>query len=163
MYCCATSLITGANSVQSLMTIENPSGSTINVYIMEIRFGGIATASSASPFLYHIGRATGLPTGGTILTSQKYDSSIGSATGIVRQSPTATASAGSMWVSTPGVILSGGLLGGPVSMSQVSFIFTPILDFNNALLLVPGEALIITGDANSTSWNHFGSVSWLET
>lgn len=159
---CASNLIGGSSSAQNLITLENPADSNLQYIVKRVLVQGVVNAASTTPFLYHLKRTTALPTGGTTLTAQKRLTSDADPTAVVRQIPTVTGATGNIWVGSPGVVLSGGLLGGPVSVpiTLAEIVKTDLED--DSPMLAPGEAFLVSVDANTSSWNHYVILYWLE-
>lgn len=153
-YFFATTGITGAISAQNLLTIENPSGSTVNVLVTNIKIHSALSILSTSIFAHKVGRSTAVPTGGSTQTAQKQMSSDPTPTGIIRtSSPTATFTTGLIMSGTPGIALTA------------AGIFIPrVTEINkdHPILLAPNEGLIIGVEANLITWTHFVSIAWAE-
>lgn len=163
-YCASTNLVTGSGSAQNIASIENPTASVKTVIIKRLTLGGVVNAVSSTAFLYKVGRTTGVPSSGTTLTIQKRDSNDPTASAIVRSGPTATAAGGSIWVGSPGIVLGTGILGNGAAIAGTNPYFTTLdstLEIND-IILAPGEGLLFTADANSTSWVHFSTFWWQE-
>lgn len=153
-YYFATTGITGAISAQNLLTIENPSGSAVNVLITNIRIHSALSILSTSVFSHKIGRSTAVPSGGSTQTAQKQLSSDSSPTAIIRtNSPTATFATGLIMSGTPGIAITA------------AGIFIPrVTEITNdhPILLVPNEGLIVGVEVNLITWTHFVSIAWTE-
>ena len=153
-YYFATTGITGAISAQNLLTIENPSGSTVNVLVTHIRVRSVLTVLSTTVYAHKIGRTTAVPTGGSTQTAQKQISSDSSPTAIVRTGgPTASFATGLIMASSPGLAITA------------AGVFIPTiteLTPDHPILLAPGEGLLVGAEANLTTWTHFVSVAWQE-
>lgn len=156
-YFASTSQIVGSAVAQNLLTIENPSGSNVDIFINRIFVNGVLGSNSAVVFLYRINRTSALPTGGTTLTETNRNTADVSATAVVRQAPTATAAGGTLWSNAPGVSFI------PVGVSNTNNIetFNP-RDEDAEIALLPGEALLVSAQANSTSWTHWVNIYWSE-
>lgn len=156
-YLCGTPLVTGAALVQNVVTIENPVGSGRSIYIDSVDINGLSATNFTTPFLYRIARSTGVPTGGTIVSSQGVKSSYPAAVAIVRTLPTVTAAAGNLWVGSPGVNNTGAQANRP--KETTSFV---VSEDDKEILLASGEALIMIADVNSTNWRHYANIRWSE-
>jgi hypothetical protein len=157
-YCASSNVLAGTVGAQNLLSIENPAASGINVVVHKITVSGVQSVLSALVFSYHLGRTTALPTGGTTLTAQKRNTNSVNATAIVRTGPTATAAAGQIWAMAPPLILG-------ITLSGVSpFFHQDALDnLDEALILAPGEGLLVSADGNLTTWSHTVGVWWGES
>jgi len=149
-------LITGAVAAQNLLTLENPSGSGINIYINRIAVGGVIASNSTIVFTYDVLRTSGLPTGGTTLSLATIDSSNPAATAVIRQEPTATGTGGLFWTISPGLVSNKG------SMSTNNFEAFRPMEEDSEIILAPGEGLLVMANANSTDWYHWVSILWSE-
>ena len=164
LYLGSTDAINGSNSAQNLFSIENPISSSVNLIVKQIRVRGILTSDTTTVFSYHCGRTDGLPSGGTVLTAQKQRTSYSDANGIVRLQPIGTLAAGQIWSTTPSIpIIIGapltGITAGPEFEEQV---FDTINEEEN-LILAPNEGLMVTVDANATTWRHTIRIYWGES
>jgi hypothetical protein len=159
-YYFGSALIIGTILTQNLISLENPSGSGRNLYLNRIIVNGTLNSVFSTPFIYSLTRTTGLPTGGTIQSSQKRNTLDGAPVGIVRVSPTATAASGTIWTASPGV-RAGGVGGG----SFFQAIKESIATFNEQkeIVIAPGEGLLITAGPNSIDWRHWANLHWNET
>lgn len=155
-YFCATNLITGTTSSQTLFTITNPVGSTRTIYIKRAVVRGVASTTSTTAFLYRFGRTFNTPTSGTILPSQAHSTTDASASAVIRQSPIVTLSSGSMWTGCPGILnTSVGFTG----------MYQDPLNVNDELgdiILAPSQSVAFSADANTTAWRHYGQFFWHE-
>ena len=157
LYYAATGAISGTSGGQTIATIHNPSASTTVLRVFRAAVRGTPSAlASVGPFLYHIVRTTGVPTGGSSVTAGQQISSASAPQGVVLTSSTATASGGDFWVGTPGSALSlvGVAPGGPVEDPLKD----PIID----IALLAGEALMVRTDAASVNWTHWVYFVWSE-
>jgi hypothetical protein len=156
-YYAATNLITGAAVIQNLASLENPIGSGIKIRVSRVDVRGTSNAASGTAFLYKVRRTTGLPTGGTIISSVKRDSSFGSANGIVRTGPTATSAAGAIFSGSPGTLANsyGNSANGIREAININF-------ERDELVLSSGEGFVVTADANTISWSHIVNFIWSE-
>jgi len=152
----ATGPVTGAVGAQNLLSIENPNGSGVNVFIYKIRAHGMVTAVSVGNVEYRLSRTTALPSGGTILTPMKR---IGAdtAVGVVRSGPTATST------TNYGKRIAAGLL------TTAAGAFIPSLgemfeawEQQYALRLAPNNAILVDVSANLVTWSHYVEIEWGE-
>jgi hypothetical protein len=159
-YLASSNVIGGSVNPQNLLSIENPTGSTVNVVVKRITVSGVQSALSALVFSYHVGRTTAKPTAGTVLTAQQRNSADAAPTAVVRTGPTATAAAGQCWALSPQLILG-------LTLSGVSpFFDLPAYESANdgeAILLAPGEGMLVSVDGNLATWNHTVRVFWGES
>lgn len=155
-YFAATGQITGSASDQNLLTIENPVGSNVDIFINRIFVNGVLSGVSSVQFLYKISRTTALPTGGVVLNAASRNTSNPSATAVIRETPTATAAAGEFWVNSPGL----STLRFAMNTNNIET-FNP-REEDAEIVLNPGEALLILTEANSTSWSHWVNILWTE-
>lgn len=103
-------------------------------------------------------RTTAAPTGGTLLAAAKGLTSDPDPVCVARQAPTATAATGSLWAGLQGLVLTGGLLTAPVSSpAQVGTVFD-----GAEIILLPGEAILVYAEANTTNWQHLVILEWKE-
>lgn len=153
-----TTQITGAASAQSLLSIENPTGSgrTVAVKRIEIQGQFASATASTTAFLYTVARTTAIPSAGTALVAQKHQTTDAAAAAIVRTGPTATAATGVLWSVGPGVANAND----PASGLQMP-VFAEARESDD-LILAPGEAVLVAAAANTTSWRHSVDVSWEE-
>lgn len=153
-YYYATTGIGGAISAQNLLTLENPSGSTVNVLITSIRVHSVLTILSTSVWAHKIGRTTAVPTGGTQQTAQKQTTSDGAPTAIIRTvSPTASFATGLIMSGSPGVAITAA----GIFIPRVTEITS-----EHPILLAPNEGLLIGAEANLITWTHYVAVAWTE-
>lgn len=154
-YYYSTTGVAGAISAQNLLTIENPSASTVSVVVTHVRIRSVLTILSLTVFAHKIGRTTALPTGGTTQTAQKQISSDPTASAIIRTaSPTASFATGLIMAGPPGLSITAAGTFIP-TMTEL----TP----DHPIMLAPGEALLIGTEANLTTWTHFISIAWTES
>lgn len=152
--------ITGAASSQNLFTLHNPVGSGRTVRIKRLEIQGVfaSTTASATAFLYHVGRTTGIPTGGAAITSQKHATADSAPVGVALSGSsaiTATAATGDLWTTSPGT----GSANAPSVLPLP--IFAEGRD-DDDIILVAGEAILVRADTNTTSWKHSVDISWVE-
>lgn len=137
------------------MSIENPASSEQLVYINKATLKGTTSAQSAILFMYHLGRTTAMPTGGTLASIQKSRSTIEPGQAIVRVAPSATAASGDKWTDSYGPFSTG-------------IIPLPLSDCINSRgedddeILEPGEALLFWIDANAITFKHWANIRWQE-
>jgi hypothetical protein len=155
-YYASSALITGAATEQELLTLENPAGSGRTMYVNRVEVNGVIDSRFTTAFLYRVERTSALPTGGTTLTAQLRDTSDSAAVGVVREEPTATSAAGSIWVGSPGVLTKDGL--------HTNGIFQAVATFEERkeIVLAEGEAVVVVAAANSTDWEHWVTIQWNE-
>ncbi len=105
-FAATSSIIAGdAGAAQAIISIQMPVGCGYVAHIRRWVLRGAATGAMGTAFLYRVARATGLPTGGTIMTSVSHDTEQDKklSRAIVRISPTGlTKAAGDLWVGFPG-------------------------------------------------------------
>lgn len=163
IYAATSGAVGGSVSAQTLLTIENPLGSGARVAVRRASVAGVLSGSSVLVFSYRVGRTTGLPSGGTTVTSQRFDSTAVAPVAVVRRGPTATAAAGDMWSGAPAPAI---LIGLPITAITVGPVFRESAfsteDENEAVLLVPGEALVARVEANAPAWAHTVNFTWSE-
>lgn len=150
----------GAASAQNLLSIENPTGSTITVYVKRAQFMGIGNgANNVSTFpLYQLTRTTAVPTGGTTQTAQKRRTTDATPQAIVRTGPTATAASGLLWAGSPGFPQQGNRSGtAPIQIEALRG-----LHEDDDITLAAGEAILFLVTTNDTNWQHLAMVSWQE-
>lgn len=113
---------------------------------------GVVTGLFSSAFGYSVSRTTSTPTGGSAISPFKRLSSDPAPIAVFRASPTATAAAGPAKTRSPGV-----LLGLSVTGSFVCPPFDLLLALRevDAVVLAPGDGLLIHAAANSAGWTHF--------
>lgn len=155
-YFASTSKIAGSVSAQNLLTIENPLGSTVDVFINRIFVNGVLDSTSSIVFLYKISRTTAVPTSGTILTEANRNLADVAASAIVREGSTATAAAGYFWANSPGLTTNRG----PTNVNNIES-FSP-REEEAEIVLAPGEGLLVSAQANATSWTHWVNIFWAE-
>ena len=155
-YYASSALIRGKKVEHELVSIENPIGSGRIIYINKIEVNGVIDTRFTTAYLYRVGRTVGLPTGGTLLISQLRDTSGQAAIGIVREKPTATSAAGSIWVGSPGIFAKHG--------SFTNGIFKAIATFNERkeVILAEGEGIVVIAEANHKNWEHWVTIQWNE-
>jgi hypothetical protein len=151
-------LIVGSAGAQTLISIENPRNSEDYVFIKRFGLRGAPVAATVTAFLYHLTRATGLPTGGaTIILAQKHARTDLNANAIVRTVPTGlTPVPGDIWTGWPG------------ATSNQSLVVQPLPDaINNEsevndIVLSPGECIYGYADVNTADWRHWAQIYWQE-
>jgi hypothetical protein len=156
-YRTATGLISGSATAQFLFTIENPVASGRTVFVKGIWVQMAAIAIDTIHKQIKVGRTSAMPTGGTTLSIQEVNNAGPAPVAVCRQSPSASAAAGSMaGVHPGGVITAAGPFLPPLY---------PILegedDFDH-IALAQGEALLVHVDANDTDDRYSVFVSWEE-
>jgi len=156
-YYFGSDLITGSASDQNLISLENPAGSGINIYLNRVIINGTVTARFTSTFVYRLSRTTGLPTLGTVQTAQLRASSDIAPSGIIRLVPTATAAAGNLWTGSPGVLTKDGSHHKGTSEAVATF------EERKEIILAPGEGILIAADANDSNWSFWANLHWYET
>jgi hypothetical protein len=117
--------------------------------VNSITVTGTNTALSTTQFLYHVGRTTSLPTGGTSLTAQQVASSYPVTNTVVLSAPTATASSGDLWTAQ-----------GEPLITAVGQFLPVVATYQANIVLAPGESLLVRADANGASWKHSVVFSW---
>lgn len=156
-YFATTGIINGSNSSQLLMTLENPAGSGVTMYLTFVDVNGLASVGNyPNPFLYRVSRMIGLPTGGTVLAEEQRSTSEGPSLGIARQTPTGTGSAGNFWVDTAGSIRNSR----PNRPKSQRAFETDVED--KEIIIQEGEAIGVFANANANQWRHFVSIRWNE-
>lgn len=158
VYGAATLQIAGTVAAQNLLSIENPVASGKVVYVRRITISGMATASVAVNYQYLLGRTTAVPTGGTTLTAQKRQTADAAAAAIVRQAPTATAAAGSIWAGS-GFLSSASAT---IPAGQLSA-WDSVGNENDDIVLAAGEGLLVSAGGNATNARHSIALVWEET
>lgn len=152
----ASGAIAGTAGAQNLMSIENPVGSTVNVYIKRVVVSVVSNAAATTKYQYTLGRTTAVPTGGTILGIQKKRTSFATAQAITRQAPTATAVAGSIWTSAGMVSAANSTV-----LPQLLEAVNPQEEIDD-IVLAPGEGLLVAATGNDTDITHSVSMTWQE-
>lgn len=155
-YYFGSSLITGAASTQTLLTLENPSGSGNNIYLNKVIINGTVSSTFSTPFVYTLTRAAALPTGGTIQTAQLRSTTDASPVGVIRTLPSATAAVGSIWTGSPGVISNKGAFFQTLTEATATF------EERKEIVIAPGQAVVVTAGVNSTDWSHWVNLHWNE-
>lgn len=150
--------ITGSVAAQNLLSIENPVGNTWNVFVKNINAQGAVVALSAAVFSYKASRTTGAPSGGISITAFSKVSSA-TATAVLRSAPTATAAGGALSSVNAGTLL-GLAASGSFTPAQLGMFDTEETD--DAIMLAPGEALLVHAEANSADWTHYVNIEWAE-
>lgn len=158
-YGAATALITGAASTQNLWGIQNDSTAAEGrlVIVRRIEVMGANSVASTAAFQYRLSKS-GTQSAGTTLTVVKMNPDDPTALATVRTSPTATASGGDMWVANPGLTITAAGATNPTQLSALG----NAADGYSQYVLLPGEALLMRADTNTTNWRHCVSVSWIE-
>jgi hypothetical protein len=156
-YYAGSNLIPGSAATQNLFSIGNPIGSSVSIRVYRMDVRGNTTSNSSTAFLYKLRRTSGLPSGGTILSSVNRESSDPAASGIIRSAPTATATGGSLWSA------AGGTYSNNAGLSLSNVHQGLMVNFErNEFVLAPGEGLVVTADANTINWTHVVNVAWNE-
>lgn len=158
-YFSSSELINGSNLSQTLITIENPEDSNVDVCINKIDVNGVVTGTFSTPFLYAVSRTSSLPADGTVLSFQKRISSDGYSESIVRQLSTASFDAGFICVCSAGIQDGGS---GSVNRPKSDVLFFTDNE-NLEIILKPGEALGVVAGENSNNWRHYVNISWSES
>lgn len=155
--CAAAASITGSGSAQNLMSIENPSDSTIIIRVRTFQLRGVWTGALAgSSYLYKVGRTTGMPSAGTTLTVTGFDSLNATSVAVVRSAPTATLS-DTLWSYQQAPAMSA------VGDFQPAIGEPSLMDPTGAdFVLRPGEGILGMADANATGWHHSFALTWIE-
>lgn len=159
-YFCASSFISGSAAQQTLFTITNPVGSGRTIFIKKALVQGVLNNPASTPFLYRLGRTLNTPSGGTLLVPQTHDSSDATTIAIIRQAPSASLANGSIWVGSPGLLLS--ILGGNASFPVSSDDFVNATTESDDIVLAPSESLAFSADANTVDWKHYAKMHWHE-
>jgi len=154
-YYFGSDLILGSGSIQDLITLENPIGSGLNLYINKITINGTVDSRFTTAFLYRISRTTGLPSGGTTQTPQLRNSNDTSPTGIIRTSAIVTSATGNLWTGSPGIMTKDG-------SHNVRLEAIAAFEEKKEIVLIPGEGVVISADPNSSSWRHWINLHWNE-
>lgn len=158
-YAAGTALINGSASIQNLWGIQNDSTAAEGRLVIVRRIetmGGNAVASTAH-FLYRLSKS-GTQSAGTTLTVVKLNPDDPTALATVRSGPTATASGGDSWVGNPGLTITAAGATNPTQLSALG----GAVDNESQYVLLPGEALLMRADANTTNWRHSVMVNWIE-
>jgi hypothetical protein len=159
-----------AASPQNIFTIENPAASLNNIAVrgLSVATDSTATLTTVAPMI-KLSRATGLPTGGTALTAQKYETSSVAAGAICRGGTasddgvataiTATAIAPALWVqSIDRLNTAVGWIQHP-GYNLIPDVGTDL----RQIILVPGEALLVQGvTAMAATTSILVNCSWIE-
>jgi hypothetical protein len=161
----SVSPLTGStNSPQLLMTLTNPTGSTVNVYLKHVTISPSVNAVISVPasgnWFYHIGRANAPPPGtGTTQAYQKMRTSNPAGQALIHTGiSSVTASAGNLWTGGGPTWLSG-----TTSFSGFNQLeaFTENRDTDD-VILAAGEAVVIWAGPNNVSTFHGITISWDE-
>lgn len=156
-----SSQMSGATGITSMFSIENPTGSGVNIYIKRMELQSVPLAVVSIPMVLRIGRVMLMPISGPSTFYQKSNTS--ASTGgraIVRQYfPVASLATGAMWTGNFGM-----------RMTDVgSWNPTPAVVFSEPresddVVLAPNEALLVQQDANlgGLQWRHSLDMSWDE-
>lgn len=152
LYMATSGPIGGSVSGQNIFSVENPVSSTENIRVVRASVHGVVTGLFSSAFGYSVSRTTATPTGGSAISPFKRLSSDPAPIAVFRASPTATAAAGPAKTRSPGVLLGLSVTG--------SFVCPPLdlllaLREVDAVVLAPGDGLLIHAAANSAGWTHF--------
>lgn len=167
VYFAATDLINGNVAAQNLLSIENPAvaspPTSVPARLVVVRFvaaRGISAAAAIVPFLYRLARTTapGFPSAGTPLTAQKRRSIDPAPVAIVRSGPTATGAAGCIASAQPGLVITAA---GAAVPSETDLVKATQPD-PRCIILAPGEAVLVSADANTADWRHSVCVEWHE-
>lgn len=156
-----SSQMSGATGTTSMFSIENPTGSGVNVYIKRMELQSIPLSVASIPMVMRIGRVMLMPISGPSTFYQKSNTS--ASTGgraIVRQYfPVASLATGSMWTGNFGMRLTDVGAWTP----QPSVIFSEPRETDD-VVLAPNEALLVQQDANlgGLVWRHSLDMSWDE-
>lgn len=146
-------IVSGAVALQTLLSLENPVDSNVNVILRRVRVQGLLAALASAPS-YNIGRTTAAPTGGAILEATKMLTSEAAPMAVARSDSSATLVA-PFASGTPGGTF-GALLTGLLSPQ-------PMTLFDGLMYLRAGEAVAIQATANLVSWKHYVTFEWTET
>lgn len=154
-YYAGTDLIAGSDTIQNLISLENPVVSDTNLFLSGISVGGVAVSNFTTPFLYYVTRTIGLPTDGIVLVSQKRSTSDAPPEGIVKTSPVVVSDLGALWVGSPGQV--------SVGISNINVFESLNSDLEkNEIVIAPGEAILIWAEENSNDWTHWINLRWNE-
>lgn len=156
-YSAGITLINGSASAQNLFSIENPTGSDKFVIVRKMGVGGTVAAVAAALFVYRMGRSNTFPSGGSIITATKKQTSSPNPVAIVRSAPAGSVT-NNMWVSSPGTLITAA--GRGIAMTYMAI---DAFDDEGDVVLAPGEALIMIADNNDTDWRHYGFIRWQES
>lgn len=152
----STSLITGTVLSQNLASLANPIGSGNILRVVRVIVNGVLAGTSTTPFLYRISRTDTFPSNGTLITPQKRNTSLADVEGEVRQVPDVTKASGNIWVGSPGTSSAGGVFNTSLQ-EPVQTIFE-----RDNVILLPGEAIVVIADGNSSIWAHWVNFQWDE-
>ena len=156
-------------ATQNLLTIENPVGSTIVTAIRSLNFMTDSTVAltTVSPQI-KTSRATGMPSGGTILSAVKYKTAYVGATSVIRGATASDGGAATPITATPGDTFWSQFLdrqptaAGFVAHPAYLMVPDPGTDLRQ-LLLYPGEAAMVQSVGALPATTHIVlNVNWLE-
>jgi len=156
-YFAATGRIGGSISIQNLLSIENPFGSSSRVFLRRVRAQSAATAATIV-FWYKLTRTVGMPSVGTVLPAVLHSSGDFLPNAVVRSSPTAVSTGDTASLLTPGALITA-------TGDAPSNIY-PVFDSDSeddAMILDPNEAAVLIAVANLVSIDHFVDIMWSES
>lgn len=157
------------NATQNIFTIENPAASTVNIAVrgLSVATDSTGTLTSVTPQM-KLSRATGLPTGGTVLVPVKYQTTYATCQAVPRAATASDGGGATAITATAGVTMWSQFI--DRLHTAVGWITHPgynmIPDVGTDLrqvILVPGEALLVQGVTAMAATTHvIVNCSWLE-